>query len=88
VLQNRMLRDAKLNFYWVQVNNNMQAGPNMMQEGLPGYRHPDNFIVVSDAYPTVTAQAADLILPDRDVGGEGGRLRQRRAAHALLAPAR
>jgi nitrate reductase NapA len=63
VLQNRMLRDAKLNFYWVQVNNNMQAGPNMMQEGLPGYRHPENFIVVSDAYPTVTAQAADLILP-------------------------
>jgi nitrate reductase (cytochrome) len=63
VQQSRMLRDAKLNFYWVQVNNNMQAGPNMMQEGLPGYRHPENFIVVSDAYPTVTAQAADLILP-------------------------
>ena len=29
----------------------------------PGYRNPENFIVVSDAYPTVTAQAADLILP-------------------------
>jgi len=63
VLQNRMLRDGKLNFYWVQVNNNMQAAPNMMEETLPGYRHPDNFIVVSDAYPTVTAQAADLVLP-------------------------
>jgi len=63
VLQNRMLKDGKLNAYWVQVNNNMQAGPNMMQEGLPGYRNPENFIVVSDAYPTVTAQAADLILP-------------------------
>ena len=63
VLQNRMLKDGKLNFYWVQVNNNMQAAPNMMQEGLPGYRNPANFIVVSDAYPTVTAQAADLILP-------------------------
>ncbi len=63
VLQNRMLRDGKLNAYWVQVNNNMQAAPNMMEEGLPGYRNPDNFIVVSDAYPTVTAQAADLILP-------------------------
>ncbi len=63
VLQNRMLKDGKLNFYWVQVNNNMQAGPNMMQEGLPGYRNPENFIVVSDAYPTVTAQAADLVLP-------------------------
>ena len=63
VLQSRMLKDGKLNAYWVQVNNNMQAGPNMMEEGLPGYRNPDNFIVVSDAYPTVTAEAADLILP-------------------------
>ena len=41
----------------------MQAAPNMMEEGLPGYRNPENFIVVSDAYPTVTAEAADLILP-------------------------
>jgi len=63
VLQNRMLKDGKLNFYWVQCNNNMQAAANMNEEGLPGYRHPDNFIVVSDPYPTVTAQAADLVLP-------------------------
>jgi nitrate reductase NapA len=63
VLQNRMLKDGKLNAYWVQVNNNMQAAPNMNEEGYPGYRNPDNFIVVSDAYPTVTAEAADLILP-------------------------
>ncbi len=63
VLQNRMLKDGKLNCYWVQVNNNIQAAANMMGEGLPGYRNPDNFIVVSDAYPTVTTQAADLILP-------------------------
>jgi nitrate reductase NapA len=40
VLQNRMLKDGKLNAYC-----------------------PDNFIVVSDPYPTVTALAADLILP-------------------------
>lgn len=63
VLQNRLLKDGKINCYWVQVNNNMQAAPNMMEEGYPGYRNPDNFIVVSDAYPTVTAEAADLILP-------------------------
>ena len=63
VLQNRMLKDGKLNAYWVQCNNNMQAAPNLNEEGYPGYRNPDNFIVVSDAYPTVTAQAADLILP-------------------------
>jgi len=63
VQQDRMLRDGKLNFYWVQVNNNMQAAANILEEGYPGYRNPDNFIVVSDAYPTVTCQAADLILP-------------------------
>lgn len=63
VVQNRMLKDGKLNFYWVQCNNNMQAAANMNEEGYPGYRHPDNFIVVSDPYPTVTAQAGDLILP-------------------------
>jgi nitrate reductase NapA len=63
VLQNRMLKDGKLNAYWVMVNNNMQAAANLMQEGYPGYRNPDNFVVVSDVYPTVTAVAADLILP-------------------------
>jgi nitrate reductase NapA len=63
VLQNRMLKDGKLNAYWVQVNNNMQAAPNLVEEGYPGYRNPDNFIVVSEAYPTVTALAADLVLP-------------------------
>jgi nitrate reductase NapA len=63
VKQNRDLKDGKINAYWVQVNNNVQAAPNLNEETLPGYRNPDNFIVVSDAYPTVTAQAADLILP-------------------------
>ncbi|WP_127520935.1 periplasmic nitrate reductase subunit alpha [Mesorhizobium sp. Z1-4] len=63
VLHNRMLKDGKVNAYWIQVNNNLQAAANMNEETWPGYRNPDNFIVVSDAYPTVTAQAADLILP-------------------------
>jgi len=63
VLQNRMLKDGKLNAYWVQCNNNMQAAANLMEEGYPGYRNPDNFVVVSDVYPTVTALSADLILP-------------------------
>ena len=63
VLQNRKLKDGELNFYWVQCNNNMQAGPNINEEIYPGYRNPKNFIVCSDPYPTVTAQASDLILP-------------------------
>jgi nitrate reductase NapA len=63
VLQNRMLKDGKINAYWVMCNNNMQAAANLNEETYPGYRNPDNFIVVSDPYPTITAQAADLILP-------------------------
>jgi len=63
VQQDRDLKDGKINAYWVQVNNNMQAAPNTTQETWPGYRNPQNFIVVSDAYPTATTQAADLILP-------------------------
>lgn len=63
VEQNRALKDGRLNAYWVMVNNNIQAGANLAQEGYPGYRNPDNFVVVSDVYPTVTAVAADLILP-------------------------
>ncbi len=63
VLQSRKLKDGEINAYWIQVNNNVQAAANINEEVLPGYRNPKNFIVVSEAYPTVTAQAADLILP-------------------------
>ncbi|MGB0941726.1 MAG: nitrate reductase catalytic subunit NapA [Marinomonas sp.] len=63
VKQSRDLKDGKINVYWLQVNNNMQAGPNINEEMLPGYRNPDNFIVCSDPYPTITAEASDLILP-------------------------
>lgn len=63
VLQHRKLKDGELNAYWVQCNNNMQAAPNLNEEGYPGYRNPENFVTVSDPYPTVTAVSADLILP-------------------------
>ncbi|MCY4052228.1 MAG: nitrate reductase catalytic subunit NapA [Gammaproteobacteria bacterium] len=63
VLQNRKLKDGELNCHWVQCNNNLQAAPNINEEGFPGYRNPDNFITVSEPYPTVTAISADLILP-------------------------
>ncbi|WP_282109873.1 nitrate reductase catalytic subunit NapA [Shewanella algicola] len=63
VLQSRMLKDGKLNCYWTMCTNNMQAGPNINDEIYPGFRNPENFIVVSDPYPTVSAMAADLILP-------------------------
>jgi len=59
----RHLKDGKINCYWQMCNNNMQAGPNINDEMWPGWRNPDNFTVVSDPYPTVSAMAADLILP-------------------------
>jgi nitrate reductase NapA len=59
----RALTDGKVNFYWQQCNNNMQAGPNINEELFPGWRKPENFIVVSDPYPSVSATAADLVLP-------------------------
>lgn len=88
VKQNRDLKDGKINAYWVQVNNNVQAAPNMNEETLPGYRNPDNFIVVSDAYPTVTAQAADLILPTamwvEKEGGYGNAERRTQLWHQMV----
>lgn len=63
VLQNRLLKDGEINAYWVQCNNNVQAAANLTEETYPGYRNPKNFIVVSDPYPTVTTELADLILP-------------------------
>jgi len=63
VEHNRKLKDGEMNVYWVQCNNNMQAAANINEEGYPAYRNPDNFIIVSDVYPTVTAEAADMILP-------------------------
>src|SRR3954454_18176264 len=63
VLQSRMLKDGQLNCYWTQTTNNVQAGANAGNETWPGFRNPDNFIVVSDVYPTVTTAGADLILP-------------------------
>ncbi|GAA4903607.1 nitrate reductase catalytic subunit NapA [Ferrimonas pelagia] len=82
VLQNRMLKDGETNVYWVQCNNNMQAGPNTNEEALPGYLNPDNFIVVSDPYPTVTAMVADLVLPTAMwVEKEGGTGNAERRTH-------
>ncbi|MDO4698591.1 MAG: nitrate reductase catalytic subunit NapA [Pasteurellaceae bacterium] len=63
IAQDRALKDGKLNAYWVMCNNNMQAGPNINQERMPGWRDERNFVVVSDPYPTVSALSADLILP-------------------------
>jgi len=90
VLQSRMLKDGLLNAYWVQVNNNLQAGPNINEETYPGFRNPENFVVVSDAYPSVTALAADLILPTamwvEKEGAYGNAERRTQFWHQLVKP--
>lgn len=63
VAQSRALKDGKVKCYWTSTTNNMQAGPNLNGEIYPGWRNPVAFVVVSDVYPTVSALAADLILP-------------------------
>ncbi len=63
VAMHRALKDGKMNTFWVMCNNNLQAAANFNEESLPGWRNPDNFITVSDPYPTISAMGADLILP-------------------------
>jgi nitrate reductase (cytochrome) len=90
VLQSRMLKDGKLNVYWTQTTNNMHAGPNIMQELLPGWRNPSNFIIVSDVYPTASTLAADLILPSamwvEKEGAYGNAERRTQFWHQLVNP--
>ncbi len=49
----------------------------MNEEGLPGYRNPDNFIVVSDPYPTVDSPGCR---PDSANGYVGGK----KKAHMVM----
>ncbi|MEE8436268.1 MAG: nitrate reductase catalytic subunit NapA, partial [bacterium] len=58
----RDLQDGKIKFFWCQVANPFQDFANL-NEWIPAARELDNFIVCSDAYPTISAKVADLILP-------------------------
>ena len=87
VEQDRMLKDGKLNFYWIMVNNNLQAAPNNTQRDLsrlPQSRQLHRRLRrLSDGH----RDGGGSDPAGGHVGGEGRRLRQRRAAHAFLAPA-
>ncbi len=63
VAMHRALHDGVMNCFWVMCNNNLQAAANFNNESWPGWRAKDNFITVSDPYPTVSAMGADLVLP-------------------------
>ncbi len=58
----RDLEDGSVKWAWVQVNNPFQATANA-NHWITAARKQDNFLVVSEAYPTVSAKVADLILP-------------------------
>jgi len=58
----RDLEDGKIKWVWVQVNNPWQNSPNA-NHWISAARDMDNFIVVSEAYPSISAKVADLILP-------------------------
>jgi nitrate reductase NapA len=58
----RDLEDGQILFNWVQVNNPWQNTANA-NHWIKAAREMNNFIVVSDAYPGVSAKVADLVLP-------------------------
>ena len=58
----RDLEDGKITFAWVNVCNPFMGSANA-NHWLKTARKMDNFIVVSDSYPGVSAKVADLVLP-------------------------
>ncbi|CZE47561.1 nitrate reductase catalytic subunit NapA [Campylobacter geochelonis] len=58
----RDIEDGIVKFAWVQVNNPWQNTANA-NHWIKAAREMDNFIVVSDPYPGISAKVADLILP-------------------------
>ena len=58
----RDLESGKMRWLWVQVTNPFQSTANA-NHWLKAAREMDNFIVVSDIYPTYSCKVADLILP-------------------------
>lgn len=58
----RDLQDGSIKWLWIQANNPFQHMANA-NHWLAAAREGDNFVVVSDAYPSVSAKVADLILP-------------------------
>jgi nitrate reductase NapA len=52
-----------INTLWVQVTNPAQSLPNTHALFDKSRKLPEKFLIVSDAYPSATVRAADLVLP-------------------------
>jgi nitrate reductase (cytochrome) len=85
----RDLEDGSMSWVWVQVNNPFQHVANA-NHWLKAAREQDNFIVVSDAYPSISAKVADLILPVAMIfekwGGYGNAERRTQLWREQVAP--
>lgn len=58
----RDLEDSQIKWIWVHVNNPWHNSANA-NHWIEAARNLDNFIVVSEPYPGISAKVADLILP-------------------------
>jgi nitrate reductase NapA len=58
----RALERGELRFLWIQATNPMVSLPNL-ERYRRAVARPDNFVVVSEAYPTPTTDLADVVLP-------------------------
>jgi nitrate reductase NapA len=85
----RDLEDGKLRWLWVQVTNPFQSTANA-NHWIEAARQMDNFIVVSDVYPTLSCKVADLILPSAIIfekwGAYGNSERRTQMWRELVAP--
>lgn len=54
---------GKIKSVWVNTTNPFQTLPNVKHFVDQIRSQPDTFMIVSDAYPTVTVKAADVVLP-------------------------
>ena len=81
----RRLERGDLKVLWIQATDPMVSLPNLDRYRRAAARS-GCFLAVSEAYPTPTTDAADLVLPGRDVVRARGRVRQRRAPGPALSP--
>jgi len=85
----RDLEDGSVKWLWVQVTNPFQSTANA-NHWIKAAREMDNFIVVSDVYPTLSCKVADLILPAAIIfekwGAYGNSERRTQAWREQIAP--
>ncbi len=58
----RHLEDKKVNILWVSCANAFQDYPNL-HRWMTAARDPENFIIVSEIYPSASTAMADVVLP-------------------------